>query len=264
MKFWYLALSLCSFYILTSCERSVKLDGSSEEKLKASVERAKKDLSPQQREEFESAAALLTLHDKNILQAAADPEAFKRSMLDRLNGKTAEEVIKEADVIRTGRQASERSQITSEIVELEAKKAAAETAAKSLSKFAIQRSRFSFEDNGFMATPQIEVTVMNGLNAAISRVYFQGILATPGRSVPWVSDGFNYSIPGGLEPGETATWKLSPNQFGEWGKAPKDRTDMVLTLKVVKINGPDGKTLIDGEFSDEDTQRLDKLRGLSR
>ena len=78
--------------------------------------------------------------------------------------------------------------------------------------------------------------------------------------MPWVDADFNYSIHGGLEPGESVTWKLAPNQFGEWGKAPKDRDDMVLTVTVDRIDDASGKAIFDAEFSKDDEDRLESLK----
>ncbi len=86
-----------------------------------------------------------------------------------------------------------------------------------------------------------------------------GTLASPGRSVPWLKEDFNYSIPGGLEPGELADWTLVPNSFGAWGtvKAPKDA---ILTVEVVRLDGPNGKTLFDSKFDESKVERLTALK----
>ena len=97
--------------------------------------------------------------------------------------------------------------------------------------------------------------VRNGTEHAISRAYFSGTLATPGRAVPWLREDFNYQVPGGVEPGETADWSLAPNMFSEWGSV-EQRDDMVLTVEVMKLDGPDGETLYDSNFSEEDDKRL--------
>ena len=43
---------------------------------------------------------------------------------------------------------------------------------------------------------------------------------SPGRSVPWLKEDFNYTIPGGLEPGEgsyvdSLTQRVQPVGWGE-------------------------------------------------
>jgi len=100
----------------------------------------------------------------------------------------------------------------------------------------------------------------NKTEYAISRAYFHGVLVTPGRSIPWVEEDFNYQIRGGIEPNESATWKLAPNMFGEWSEAPKDRSGLLLMTTVEKLDGPNGEPLFDAEFLESDQQRLDGLR----
>jgi len=61
--------------------------------------------------------------------------------------------------------------------------------------------------------------------------------------VPWVEDDFNYQIPGGLEPGEEARWKLSPNMFSDWGKVDAP-PEAVLTVTVLRLDGADGEEML--------------------
>ena len=111
-----------------------------------------------------------------------------------------------------------------------------------MTKFRIIKSRFYLQKGTLSDDPIIELSVKNETDHPISRAYFEGTLLTPGRSVPWVKDEFNYEIAGGLEPGESANWRLLPNRFGEWGRAP-NRSDMVLTVKVRRLDGPNGEKL---------------------
>lgn len=251
---------LISALSLSSCNKTPRLDGSSEEALKQSVDSLKANLSDDKKKEFEKAVMTVAFEGTNILQMAADAEGAKRRVRDRLNGRSAEEIIEASKKIQLERGEAQSEQIASEIRELEAKEAAAEEAKKAIQAFKIERSRFYFEKSGFSTGPVIEISVINNTKAAISRAYFRGVLATPGRSVPWVEDDFNYEISGGLEPGESQTWKLSPNMFGAWSKAPRDRDDMVFTATVVRIDGADKEALINADFSESNVKRLRELR----
>ena len=185
---------------------------------------------------------------------------MEASVKQALNGKTGEEVIAHAEQLRKDREEKERTQALAEIKELEGKQAKAAQAREKLVAFEVVRSRF-YKSSGFLGDqPVIELTVKNGTATAVSRAHFRGTLASPGRSVPWLRDDFNYEISGGLEPGETATWRLSPNMFSDWGKveAPKDA---VLTVDVVRIDGPDKEPLFDAEgLSEHDSERLAELK----
>src|SRR5690606_7385032 len=100
----------------------------------------------------------------------------------------------------------------------------------------------------------------NGTEHAVARAYFEGTIATPGRSVPWLTETFNYSIPGGLESGEEANWALAPNMFSEWGTVDAP-DDAVFTVTVYRLDGADGEPLLttDG-FSERNAKRLAELQ----
>ena len=192
--------------------------------------------------------------------AGASPDTLKAKMLEGLDGKSGAQVIERADGILAERGAKERTQALAEIQELEAQEAAAEVARKELAKFEVSRSRFYKQAPNFgMTQPTLELSVKNGTGHPISRAYFVGTLASPGRSVPWLKEDFNYSIPGGLEPGELADWTLVPNSFGAWGtvEAPKDA---ILTVEVVRLDGPNAQALLDSKFDESKVERLSALK----
>jgi hypothetical protein len=246
---------------LAGCGGAPKLDASSDDSLKDSIASAKDSLSPEEREEFEDALKIIAFSDvDNLFELAADPESIQRQLKDKVDGKTPHEIIAEAKAIKADRRAKQREQIVSEIKELQEQQNQTAKAKEQLKAFVVQRSRFYFNEDRFLKKPIIELTVKNNTKHPVARAHFHGVLATPGRSVPWVEDGFNYQISGGLEPGESDTWNLAPNSFGEWGKAPRDRDDMVLTVTVTRIDGPNDETILDAEFSEYDQKRLDELR----
>jgi len=252
--------------VLTGCGEK-KVDSSSDESFKKSIENVKGSLSDDKKKEFEEAVQAIMFSEMgNIFQAAVNPEGMQRNIIDKLDGKTADEIISEGNRILVERKKKEREQTINEIeetknkvVELEEKRAKTEQDKENLKHFKVIRSRFYYNESSFIKEPVIELTVKNDTNHPVSRAYFYGVLATPGRAVPWVADSFNYSISGGLEPGEEATWKLAPNMFGEWGKAPKGRNDMVLTVTVTRIDGADDKPIFDSEFSKWDKEKLEDL-----
>jgi hypothetical protein len=182
-------------------------------------------------------------------------------MRDALNGKTAEQVLAQAEQIQAERKAREKEQALAEIRELVAKRDKAEQAEQQLDKFQVVRSRFYMRERQYLGKqPIIELTVKNGTDQAISRAYFSGTIASPDRSVPWHEDQFNYSISGGLEPGEEATWTLAPNSYSDWGKVDAP-ADAVFTVLVEKLDGPDGEVLYSTrDFSERDRNRLAELK----
>lgn len=260
------ALSLIAVLALVGCGKR-GIDTSSPEKLEKSIEAQKQTLSPEKQKDYEKAIAVITTKDldiENILQYAADPEGLKRKMADgqkALDGMSVEEVLAMGAKIEADRAAKKREQIAKEVKELEDKEAAVVAARRKLTAFKVERPRFYFGKLGFLkGQPTVELTVTNGMHSAVSYAYFECVLATPGRAVPWLKADLSHSISGGLEPGETATWTLQPWD-GAWAGAPKDRKDMVLTVTVARLDGADGEPIIKGtEFSEFEIQRLVELK----
>ena len=253
---------LLGFFFLMGCGEP-KIDGSSDEALKKSIAKVRKNLSPDELKQFEGAIMTLAFDGVNLFNVSTDPDTVLRGMRAKLNGKTAHEVIKEAQKITLERLEKERSEILGKIEELEKEKARSGQALEKLKAFVVERSLFYYNKGGFsglITEPVIELAVKNNTLYAVSRVYFNGTLTSPGRSVPWVKEDFNYQIPGGLEPGESATWKLSPNMF-EWDQAPKDRNDLILTVTVFRLDGSNGEPLFDSKgFSEFDGETLNDFR----
>jgi len=266
MKNIIVVLSLLSL-LLIGCSQK-RIDSTSEESMKSSIETIKETLTEEKKVEFEEAIKAISLAEiGNIFEAAANKEGIQRKIKDKLNGKTADEIIAEGNRIITERKKKEHEQLVSELEEknnelkeLENKMNEAETAKANLEKFKVLRSRFYYQKSSFLEEAVIELTVKNETDKAVSRAYFEGTLATPGRTIPWVQDSFNYQISGGLEPGEKTTWKLTPNMFSDWSKAPKDKGNLVLTVNVTRIDGADEQPIYNSEFSDYDKERMDKLK----
>ena len=170
--------------------------------------------------------------------------------------KRAEDAKKaiEADELRR-----EISEVQFEVERLQKKKELAELSKTERNKFTVLMSKFFYSKDGFLTKPILELKVKNNTNYAISRAYFHGVLITPGRSIPWVKADFNHSIPGGLEPGEEAVWRLDAGFSSDWSDAPRDRNDMILKSTLYQIDGPDGKALFDQHFTKEQQSRLDDL-----
>lgn len=260
------SLLLVGVFFLSGCGEK-KVDSTSDESLKASISTVKESLTEQKRKKLEEAITVLSLSSVgNLFEVAANPDGIQRKMKEILHDKTADQIIAESDNILAERKVKEKEQAAKEIKEiktdistLEKQKLDAEKAKDELKKFTVLRSRYNYEKNEYYESTTIELTVKNNTKHAISRAYFDGVLTSPGRTIPWVVDSFNYSIAGGLEAGEEVTWKLSMNRFGAWSKAPKDRDDMVLTVSVNRIDGADKKAIFNSAFSESNKNKLVKL-----
>lgn len=241
------------------------IDASSDESMKQSMQEVREALPAEKRAEFDEALRVLAFSQFNMkdmfTQGINVTGNIESSIRESLDGKTAQEVIAEAERIRSDRKERERQQALNEIRELEAKRLRSESARNELKKFRVIRSRFYMrQEEYFGKQPIIELTVKNGTTEAVSRAYFEGTLASPDRSVPWHKDVFNYSISGGIEPGEEASWSLAPNRFSDWGKVEAP-VDAVFTVTVERLDGADGEPLYSTmEFSEYDEKRLIELK----
>ncbi|WP_148205508.1 hypothetical protein [Symbiobacterium thermophilum] len=149
--------------------------------------------------------------------------------------------------------------IEEQLTELRRDREFAEQSRSKLSKFVVSNAKFYWAVDGWWEEPVIELTVQNNTEFPVARAYFHGRLVSPGRSVPWVEEDFNYAIPGGIEPGEIQTWKLVANSFSTWGSAPRDRDDLILEVEVTRLDGPNDQVLLDAEFPDYKAEWLADL-----
>ena len=250
--------------LLAGCGEK-KLDGSSEETFKKSISDVTETLPEGKRDQFKQDVVLLSMNGidlAGVMSGKQSPEMVLDNARQELNGKTAGQIMDQAAAIRVEREKREKEQALVEIQELIAKKNKAEAAKTQLKEFAINKSRFYLEDKKYTSQkkPFIELIVKNGTTQPISRAYFKGTIASPGRSIPWFSDSFNYEIPGGLEPNETAEWLLGPNPYSDWGKVNAP-ADAVFTVEVYRLDGADKEELYSSEgLSDANQKRLDALQ----
>lgn len=263
MKRSYLAFVL-ALILLAGCSEP-RIDASTDESLRVSAEKVRDSLPEEKRVEFMSALSVLALKGLDFEglmsgRANSSVEKFETDYINLIDGKTADEVIAAANRITEERKAEERAQAIREINELEEKRERAKQATSESKKIKVLRSRFYIEEGRIRDEPVIELNVKNDLGVAVSRIFFEGTLASPTRSVPWCKGGFNYSIPGGLEPGEEASWSLTPNRMSDWWDA-NPPADAVLTVVVIRADGADGKPVFDvDEFGDRDKERLRLLK----
>ena len=268
--------------LVVTVRKPPTIDASSEESMKESISEVRRALSEPKRTAFDEALQTIVFEQIDMsdffLGGGLGAGVLTERVREAVDGRTGKQIIAEAEQFEAKRQAervdreaeleAERERLGAELAdriqEFQAKRTAAERSAKKLEKFEIVRSRFYIYEGSFSDRPVIELTVRNGTDHAVSRAYFEGTLASPGRSVPWVKDTFNYNISGGLESGEVATWTLAPNPFSDWGTVDTP-LDAILSVTVERLDGPDGETLYSTrEFTEWDRQRLDELKRLKR
>lgn len=257
------SIALTSCLMLAGCG-DPKVDASTDENMKDSLAKVKASLPADKRAEFEEAMKAIAFADINglgDLAAVGQTGALERGIKERVNGRTGDQIIAEGQRVKAEkearRKAREREQALKEIDELRVKMEG--QGADLLSKFVVERASFGKSDEGFLRENAFELAVSNGTGKAVSRAYFRAILFTPGREIPWVDSEFNYSISGGIESGESATWTTRPNMFSEWSRVPTDRADVLFIVRPVALEGADGRTLASSRFDADDEKRLRAL-----
>jgi hypothetical protein len=145
--------------------------------------------------------------------------------------------------------------------DMEARKRSEQQAA--LDKITLKNPKFQIRSGSYRDEAMISFSLENRSPVAIKKVYVEGTLQTPGRSVPWVKEQFSHEIRGGVEPGETRTFDLVPNMFSEWGKVPKEVTPgAVLALRLIAFEDPAGQRIGHSSAGDSAQRDQDHIKTL--
>lgn len=212
-------------------------------------------------EAFSGLGRMLDDQAPSVKMPTPDSLLFSLALCDALNGMTAKDVIARGDsALPHVRAAYERRYAALQVRALRDARKESQVVAESLARFRVVSARL-LQERGFIGLEAtIVLTVDNGTTHPVRRAYLHGRVVSPGRSVPWIEGDLNYEIPGGLEPGEKATWRLRPNTFqGNWTsvRAPSDSK---MEVTPVKLTGPDGQPLWGGaRFTAGDQKLLDSL-----
>lgn len=261
--------------LLSACDQIMPastIDSASDESFEQSSSKVREKLTAEEKVEFDKALMSLTMEgmdtssllgmnmDMSSLLSPSELADFREKLRSPLDGLTGEEIISRGRTIELEREALKKKHALEEIKELELEKAAADEAREKLKLFEIKRSRFYVEKDRFRDKPVIELTVKNGTGLAISRAYFEGTVSSPNRSIPWIKESFNYTVAGGVEPDEEASWSLAPNSFSNWGRVTVPE-DAVFTVTVAKLDGADGESIFDASgFTERKARRLTELK----
>jgi len=192
---------------------------------------------------------------------APDSVSVQLTLCEMLHGLSASEIVAGADSLGLALARSvEVASAQAKIQPLRDARDAYRAAQDSLLRFEVVSARLE-QSRGFIGLETvINLRVRNGTAHPVSRAYLRGRAITPGRSVPWLEEDFNYSIPGGLEPGEDASWRLQPNAFqGSWNSVVVP-PDAVFQVEVTGLDGPGGEGLWGRpRFTRGDSLLLDSL-----
>ena len=175
------AVLLLSAIILTGCGKPT-LDGSSNEALQKSIVKVVAGMSDEEKNQFKenfSVVAMTNLDLRAIFAGQTTTELSKLNLLSSLDGKTADEIGVEANRILLERAQKQHDEAVAEINALMEKQKNAQIAKNYLSKFSVTKSAFYMKKDKYYVKPYIDLSVTNGTDKAISRVYFIGTIASP-------------------------------------------------------------------------------------
>jgi hypothetical protein len=253
------------------------IDGSSIEAAKTSIERIELELDAEDRLRFQAAVRLIVadaLGESLIGGFGRDTAGspVDSRVIEALEGRTASELIAQADAIREARATRDRSlerkraaqesaRAHAEIAKLRAQHARARHSRERLTHFRVTRARFTHQPTRFGGEPVLEVKVHNGTGRRVSTVHFEAALDGGTLPAHRVRDRLAHAVPGGLGPGETAVWKLLPRRSGRWRQVPA-QPGMVLRMRATRLDGPDGEPLFSADWDERDDARLATLVSL--
>lgn len=258
-----------------------KIDTTTDEKMKESIQKVEKSLKEDQKKEFQESVKFLMFSNLDMKSLFAnalagkkvDQEQLANDMKKSLHGLTGEEVIAlakekmEIQKAKAKKAAEEKAKYQKEmdlkeLEDLKNKKSLYKENKESLNKFKVVSSKFyKYKKNKYSSylTPVIDIKIKNTSEHPISRVYCKGTIKSPERSVPWLVEDFNFKISGGLEPNETRDWQLTPNPFSEWGKVNSPE-EAIFEVEILEVDGADNKTLYTiMNFTEKDQEKLQEL-----
>lgn len=226
---------LAGSLMLSSCEQ--RIDGTSDESFKASLEKIYENLSEEEAEEFTASYFMIGF-------SYGVEEARKK-----LDGLTVSEVNELAKSLKLNREKKEQeeakrrcdeeaAQRYEEIFELRERIQVLKQQEKEnarynslLDKIVLTGASFRREKSRYssMTDPVVSFTIHNKTDISISRVRIHAKLMSEGRKVAWMEEDIYHSFRGGLEPGETQTLNLDMNSLTAWGSL-KNRDDYQLIL----------------------------------
>lgn len=243
---------------LSACSPTV--DTSNPQEYAASITKMTEGMTEEQKAEFRDALLAIAFNgsggDNGLMKSVDVGSPIFLGASDRIKGKTAPEIIKLGYETRIAALDSQMKEAVGEVQRVQAEK----TKYKAIfDNIHLDNARYYVSDSGFMVQPVIAFKITNNSKIPIARIYVQGILTSQGRSIPWVSDDFNYEFSGGLEPSESEQLDLEPNMFGEWKVDDRysRRDDLKLTLTLVNVENASGEKLLEGDPGDAESKKAE-------
>lgn len=245
--------------LLVACG-SPRLDTSSAEALKSSMEDVRSSLGDAERKEFDEYVG------KNlplVVMMGGLTGVTPQQVFEPMNGMTGTEMIAFAKKRKEESDAKKREKNEAKLAEFEKRIADRAAELELLKKITIDKPRIVESNHRFMREVDLVATVTNGLDVPLKWVGFRHELKSQDRSVPWnEDDDAFFSAEGGLEPGETKEAKA----IGRFGysllmKQMGEHPEAVLSVSVIDATKPDDTRIPSvPELSDYEKRDYEKLK----
>lgn len=255
--------------LLSGCG-TPRIDASSEESLKESVQNVRKSLRGDERAEFDDLMAEASASVAMAKMLGSDLSLT--SIFQPIDGMTGAEAlafrreqVMKAEAERKDRERKELEENKRRAAELEELVAARTVALDQMAKgVLISDPTVREEGQRYGREHRLYATVRNNLDIPLANIRFTYAVRSPDRAVPWREGEGYFFIDGGLEPGEERTLRGS-SKIGFGGfilafNALKEHPEAKLSISIVDASGADNRSIIPPELSSFERVELEGLR----
>ena len=179
---------------LASCSEPT-IDASSRKAMQKSESYVRSRLSSEKEEEFKSAVGEISKSvatSKGPFAMVFNEADVWETVMAKLDGKTAQQIIDQAQDIRVAQREQERIKAIAEVIKLEKRKEAHDKDKQLLTSLKVLEATITNRKKN----PVIKLKVRNDTEFALSRVYFDGQLISPGRTIPYLEKTLSHAPSG--------------------------------------------------------------------
>jgi hypothetical protein len=259
-----LLLAIVSSLLLAGCSEP-KIDTTTKESAERSIQDVRESLPPEKRDEFQTIvgqAAVAGFMQSALTGVQPSPEA----LFAAFHGMTGEEAIAHAKKVKADQEAkmaeARAASRREELAELEAQVSKREAQLEAAKMIRVTSFRVNEIERRYLGSDYaIAADIFNGTREPLKSVSVQVRLKDPGRSVPWYEGQYALSPPGGIEPGETASYQGVFFEAITLHRRIREHGSAQIFVTVVDAERPDGTRLVTTpELADFEKQRLAELR----
>lgn len=259
---------LVAMLMLVGCG-TPRIDASSEEALKTSIEKVRKSLDGEDRARFEE---MVVESNAGLLFAKSfGGAATLTGLWEPVDGMTGTEIVAMDRERRAAREeerakqeAEKIAQKRKELGELEAIDAAHEASLELVQRVQVSNAQIVSGTSRIGTTHWLLASVKNGLDVPLSRVLFEYEVRTPGEAYPWRknNDGV-FMIETVLAQGEEKELRgrrQGLSDFAPEAMVLRDRPEAKLTVIVTGATNTEGESVVTPALNSYQASKMELLR----